>query len=148
MAYSVIVAPMLNLAIPMAMFEGMLMIFQKLGRRWWHDNSGRHHKANTTLALGILAMINGVLLVDTEVTLQVNQHHNLLGSEAQWTFGQTLALLLLLVPLRDLVESFLERRAKTLGKKLYNASRKGKAEIAQYVLDLGANSNAISKNFL
>ncbi|KAG6864942.1 hypothetical protein C0993_008420, partial [Termitomyces sp. T159_Od127] len=142
MVYSVIVVPMLNLAIPMAMFEGLLLCFQKLGQRWWHDK-GRHYKANTRLALGILAIIDIVLLFDTEMTLQVNQHHHLLSSEAQWTFGQTLALLLLLVPLRDLVESLLEQRASTLGKRLYNACRKGKAEIAKYVLDLGAKSSAI-----
>ncbi|KAG6876025.1 hypothetical protein C0993_006186, partial [Termitomyces sp. T159_Od127] len=144
MIYSPVLIPILNLMVPGIFFEVLLLIFHKLGHRLWHNWD---HVVNVTSALGVLATINIVLLVDNEVTLRINMsQHNLGSGETTWTFGQTLALLLLLVALRDLGESLVERRAGTLGKKLYNASRKGKIDIVQYVLDLGAKKEAINSS--
>ncbi|KAG6895243.1 hypothetical protein C0992_002399 [Termitomyces sp. T32_za158] len=138
MLYGILLIPVLNLIIPAIFFEVILLFFHKFGRK--------DHLVNMTSALGILAIINIVLLVDSEVTLRVNTKQGELGQGGNiWTFGQILALLLLLVPLCDLGESLLERRAGILGKKLYNASRQGKIDIVQYVLDLGAKTDALGK---
>ncbi|KAG6895456.1 hypothetical protein C0992_001160 [Termitomyces sp. T32_za158] len=140
--YGPVLVPILNLIVPGIFFEGLLLIFHEFGRKWWNHWD---HVVNMTSALGVLAIIDIVLLVDNEVTLRINMSQGNLGQgETMWTFGQTLALLLLLVSLRDLGESLVERRAGTLGKKLYNASRKGKIDIVQYVLDLGAKKEAVN----
>jgi hypothetical protein len=52
------------------------------------------------LGLFSLVAVNILLIVDTELTLQRNKD-NQGGEERDWGFGQILALLLLLVPLRD-----------------------------------------------
>ncbi|KAJ7855572.1 ankyrin repeat-containing domain protein [Mycena leptocephala] len=49
----------------------------------------------------LLFAINIVFIVDTEVALRRNRDVQEAG-EGDWTFGQTLALLLLVLPLRDL----------------------------------------------
>ncbi len=67
--------------------------------------------------------------------------------DANWTFGQTLALLLLLVPLRDIAETLLERRPKRLGRKLLEAAGEGKLDIVQYVYGLGADSKMKGERF-
>ena len=56
----------------------------------------------TFLYVGLFCLfaINLVLIVDTELTLRRNMH-NQSTEERNWGFGQILALLLLLVPLRD-----------------------------------------------
>jgi hypothetical protein len=52
------------------------------------------------LGLLFLMVINLVFLVDTEVTIHRGSKRQDPG-ESQWTFGQTLALLLLSLPIRD-----------------------------------------------
>jgi hypothetical protein len=55
-------------------------------------------------------MINIVLIVDIEATIHraiPNQNAN---DESQWTFGQTLALLLLVLPMRDVFNYIKESR--------------------------------------
>ncbi|KAJ7938641.1 hypothetical protein B0H13DRAFT_1941686 [Mycena leptocephala] len=60
------------------------------------------------IGLLILGVINIIFIVDTEVMLHAN--NSVLGQgNSDWTFGQTIALLLLLVPLRDLVETIMEK---------------------------------------
>ncbi|KAJ7446057.1 hypothetical protein FB451DRAFT_1412417 [Mycena latifolia] len=58
-----------------------------------------------------LAFINIVLLVGIELTLRRNNHEQFSG-EDEWGFGQVLALLLLVVPVRDFVTSILDVREK------------------------------------
>ncbi|KAG6899697.1 hypothetical protein C0993_007857 [Termitomyces sp. T159_Od127] len=89
--------------------------------------------------LGTLAVIDIVLLVDTEVTIKDNTNRFHLSGEAEWTFGQTLALLLLLVALRDLGESILHKRAKWLSNQLLEASKNGEIEAAKALLRQEAN---------
>ncbi|KAJ3513140.1 hypothetical protein NMY22_g15129 [Coprinellus aureogranulatus] len=61
--------------------------------------------------LGFLFAINVVFIADIELTL-----HRNIGlqdrEEEQWGFGQILAILLVLMPLRDLVEAILARRLR------------------------------------
>ncbi|KAJ3503324.1 hypothetical protein NMY22_g18286 [Coprinellus aureogranulatus] len=63
------------------------------------------------VGLGFLFAINVVFIADIELTL-----HRNIGlqdrEEEQWGFGQILAILLVLMPLRDLVEAILARRLR------------------------------------
>jgi hypothetical protein len=55
----------------------------------------------TVIGLVLLLVINIIFLDNIELTLLQA------SSEPGWTFGQILAMLLLVLPLRDLVETFL-----------------------------------------
>ncbi|KAF6759753.1 hypothetical protein DFP72DRAFT_116127 [Ephemerocybe angulata] len=69
------------------------------------------------IGLIFLLVINLVFIVDIELTLKHNAH--LQGNdEAEWGFGQILAMLLLFMPLRDLAETLLARRIKQRQKDL------------------------------
>ncbi|KAH6890218.1 hypothetical protein BKA70DRAFT_1234824 [Coprinopsis sp. MPI-PUGE-AT-0042] len=63
------------------------------------------------LGLGVVLVINVVFVIDIELALHGNQALQD-QDEAAWGFCQTLAILLLLLPLRDLIEALLERRFK------------------------------------
>jgi hypothetical protein len=63
------------------------------------------------IGLGILLAINLVFIVDIEVMRNMNIRIQGDG-EGDWGFGQILAILLVLLPLRDLVEAVLARRLK------------------------------------
>ncbi|KAG6855581.1 hypothetical protein H0H87_000655, partial [Tephrocybe sp. NHM501043] len=133
--YSFLLIPFLNLVIPMALFAIPMFLF----RRSKHIESCR-----IMIGLGILGIIDVILLLDTEWGIRHNINNGVLGNdEGDWTFGQTLALLLLLVPLRDLGEALWERRAKSLGERLLNASENGKIDVVEYVLGLGPQKDAI-----
>lgn len=64
------------------------------------------------VGLILLCAINIVFIVDIELTLRRNKSLQDGQSEAEWGFGQILAILLLFIPLRDLVENFLARRQR------------------------------------
>jgi hypothetical protein len=68
----------------------------------------RNHTAFLIVGLVCLVVINIVLLIDIELTLRRNKS----PAEDEWGFGQVLALLLLVVPLRDFVTSILDIREK------------------------------------
>jgi hypothetical protein len=72
------------------------------------------HTAFLIVGLGCLAVINIILLVDVELTLWRNKD-NQSPEEDEWGFGQVLALLLLVVPLRDFVGSILDIQEKVKG---------------------------------
>ncbi|KAJ6568799.1 ankyrin repeat-containing domain protein [Mycena capillaripes] len=55
----------------------------------------------TVFGMVFLFAINMVFLIDIELTLRRNRHLQM-SDESVWTFGQTLAMLLLVLPLRDL----------------------------------------------
>jgi hypothetical protein len=57
----------------------------------------------------ILFAINIIFLLDIELTLRRNRTLQDPGDKA-WTFGQILAMLLLVMPLRDILETIFERR--------------------------------------
>jgi hypothetical protein len=63
------------------------------------------------VGLVCLAIINIILLFDIELTLRRNKQ-NQSPEEDEWGFGQVLALLLLVIPLRDFVTSILDIREK------------------------------------
>jgi hypothetical protein len=64
------------------------------------------------VGLAFLLVINVVFIADIELTLRKNAYLQEGQSETEWGFGQILAMLLVFMPLRDLIESILARRQK------------------------------------
>jgi hypothetical protein len=127
--------PVLNLIIPIIFCVGLFLVYHR--KKSCHPDCGSSIKP-IIAGLIILLVINIALPADTEATIRRNSSL-LEKGDTIWTFGQTLALLLLLVPVRDLGETFLERRPKQLGKKLLEGAGNGKRDVVEYVLQLGAN---------
>ncbi len=69
------------------------------------------HTTFLVVGLVCLVVINVLFLVDIELTLSRNKRLQSFG-EDEWGFGQILALLLLVVPLRDFVTSIIDIRRK------------------------------------
>ncbi|KAG6828217.1 hypothetical protein H0H87_002675, partial [Tephrocybe sp. NHM501043] len=138
--YSTLLIPFFNLLIPVVLFAVPLFLFQ---------HSRHMELCRIMIGLGILVIIDVILLFDTEWGIRHNMKNNVLGQDdGGWIFGQTLALLLLLVPLRDLGEALWERRAKSLGERLFDASEKGKIDVVEYVLGLGPQKDAIDSSIV
>ena len=69
------------------------------------------------IGLAILLAINIVFIIDIERTLDLGAERRLRKKdEGDWGFGQILAIVLLLLPLRDLIEAILSRRLKRIRK--------------------------------
>jgi hypothetical protein len=103
--YSIFLVPGLNLVPPMVLFVAAYFGCRRIpfAKKW--------DVLPAYISLGILLAINLIFIVDIEVTRNMNI--KIQGDdEADWGFGQILAILLLLLPLRDLVEALLERRLK------------------------------------
>ncbi|KAH8813822.1 hypothetical protein DL96DRAFT_1625471 [Flagelloscypha sp. PMI_526] len=77
----------------------------------------QHRIFPISVGLCVLAVINVLFLIDTELTVQFNKPLQEEGEE-RWSFGQTLALFLLLIPLRDIVEGLQRRREKKMQKRI------------------------------
>ena len=138
--YTLLLIPGVNLIPPFLFFFALHIYFNWLCRRFWNkqetnkqDTDNHNHNIVSSqerleisslssstpriytafLVVGLLCLvaINVVLLTDIELTLSRNQQ-NQSHEEDQWGFGQVLALLLLVVPLRDFVASINDIRDK------------------------------------
>uniref|UniRef100_A0A0W0FAZ4 Uncharacterized protein n=1 Tax=Moniliophthora roreri TaxID=221103 RepID=A0A0W0FAZ4_MONRR len=105
--YSLFLIPGLNLIIPMVVFLGLYIYYPILHRKCFGNP-----KNNTIPPSIIPIIINIIFLVDIELTLKQNQHLQEDSNESKWTFGQTLALLLLAAPLHDILEAIFEYRER------------------------------------
>jgi hypothetical protein len=103
--YSIFLIPCINLIPPMVLFLAAYFGCRRIpfSKRW--------DVLPAYIGLGILLAINLIFIVDIEVTRNINIVIQA-DEEADWGFGQILSILLLLLPLRDLVEAVLERRLK------------------------------------
>jgi hypothetical protein len=96
--YSIFLIPGLNLLIPALLF---LWLYNAL-----HDHKSTlgflRHPGILPVLIGllILAVINVIFVISIELTISGAKIQQQPG-ESEWTFGQTLALLLLSLPLRD-----------------------------------------------
>ncbi|KAF5364449.1 hypothetical protein D9758_010651 [Tetrapyrgos nigripes] len=109
--YSLFLVPGLNLVVPAVFF---LLLY--IGYQAWY---GKHQSKSTNsivpiiIGMVFLIAINLAFIIDTELTLQQNTDQD--GSN--WTFGQVLAMLLIAIPLRDLVETIVQRHEKQYEKR-------------------------------
>jgi hypothetical protein len=93
----------------------------------------------------LLIVINVVFLVDTELALKENK-----VGDNTWTFGQTLALLLLLVPVRDFLDTLAKRREKRQEtmREFISSSKEGKEASVKELLDEQPDDQTKGKNDL
>ncbi|KAJ7243260.1 ankyrin repeat-containing domain protein [Mycena rebaudengoi] len=124
--YSVFLTPGVNLILPMALFLGLFLgyhavrgplhrICDRLLRllrtprlpmyRQLHPSIDEPSIVPTVLGLVFLGAINIIFIVDIELTLRDNQ----LSDESAWSFGQILAILLLVLPIRDILDATIAR---------------------------------------
>ncbi|KAJ7840509.1 ankyrin repeat-containing domain protein [Mycena olivaceomarginata] len=78
------------------------------------EQPGTPHTAFLIIGLVLLVAINILFIVDIELTLRRNKGDQT-GNEATWGFGQVLALLLLIIPLRDAWGALQDIREKLKG---------------------------------
>ncbi|KAG6861360.1 hypothetical protein C0995_001093 [Termitomyces sp. Mi166 len=132
--YSLLLTPVLNLLFPIAFFAVPFLLYKQMVS---NSSDPTFVIWPVRVGLGVLVTINIILLVATETAIVKNKPLLETGDN-QWTFGQTLALLLLLLPSRDILEALYERRAKELGKKLLNATKQGDTGVIQDTIKTGA----------
>ncbi|KAJ7048943.1 ankyrin repeat-containing domain protein [Mycena amicta] len=100
--FGAVLTPVVNLLLPMGLI--MVPYFVCMSRPWV-DQCSRERAGAVCVGLGlaILFAINVVFLVDTEVSISRNELRQA-GQDNIWTLGQTLALLLLLLPIKALAQ--------------------------------------------
>ncbi|KAF6743815.1 ankyrin repeat-containing domain protein [Ephemerocybe angulata] len=129
--YAIFLMPGINLLLPIAVFLGLYFCCRHLPapKPIRPEDPAPYARPGTRLArmhnfivrrwamlppcigLVVLLAINLVFILDIELTLKQNAGFQ--GEdEAEWGFGQILAMLLLFMPLRDLAEAVLARRIK------------------------------------
>ncbi|KAJ3518323.1 hypothetical protein NMY22_g13736 [Coprinellus aureogranulatus] len=132
--YAIFLLPGFNLVIPMVLFLGFFIWHHKHRQelapptrvptdsapfylriiRSIREVAAKSMRSSIfPICIGLLFLlaINIVFVIDIELTLRKNEYLQASG-EAEWGFGQVLAVLLLFMPLRDLVEMMLARRQR------------------------------------
>jgi hypothetical protein len=98
--YAFFVVPGLNLLVPAALFLALHVVYYHFRPR----GNAKPSAVPVYIGLIFLLAVNIVFMADIESTIS---HHTVSG-ESQWTFGQTLAVLLLVLPLRDVAMFILD----------------------------------------
>lgn len=163
--YSLLVVPGVNLLLPFLFFLTLHILYNwsrrqrpsppdeesQIGHNHHPSPSATQtspnciHTAFLDVGLVCLAIINVIFLIDIELTLSRNSHFQS-REEDNWGFGQVLALLLLVVPLRDFVTSIndVRRKRRNVQKEFENNLQKAFSEDTleglnfQYWIDKGA----------
>ncbi|KAF5360422.1 hypothetical protein D9756_004567 [Leucocoprinus leucothites] len=139
--YSLLLIPGLNLIVPIGFFAAPIWVYH----HFFPFSLKRESALSFARAgLAMLAIINIVLLADTEVAISENQGLTVKG-DGDWTFRQMLALLLLLILMHDIGEALLEGHAERVGKKLKDAAKKGNMDMVHDTIKSGAPSSAVGK---
>jgi hypothetical protein len=150
--YASFVVPILNLIMPAAIFLALHIGYHRIKKRDAHRG---HSVVPIYLGLVFLLAINVVFLIDIETMIHwTKQLQANPTEESEWTFGQTLAILLLALPLRD-VSTFIvhvrtlkrhERRRVRCTEELKDALDNGNMEkvkmVARYA-DIRAEASGI-----
>ncbi|KAJ7731651.1 ankyrin repeat-containing domain protein [Mycena metata] len=97
-----VLVPIANLLLPMALILVPYFVCMSLP---WGNLRSREHAGVVCIGFGlaILFVINVIFLVDTEVSISWNEARQA-GQDNIWTLRQTLALLLLLLPMKALTQ--------------------------------------------
>jgi hypothetical protein len=118
--YTFFVVPGLNLLVPAALFLALHIGYHRITNR---DETAKPSRIPATIGLLFLLAINVVFMASIETT--IGKHD--VTEESTWTFGQTLAVLLLALPLRDVINFVIHVRH---GKRAEKYTRKLKAALA------------------
>jgi hypothetical protein len=168
--YSIVLLPGFNLIIPAALFFGSYSVVKCVIGPWrvvehlqpagGHSSDqmetqcpklARYHglqsRLPVILGLAMLVAINIFFVVDTEAALVVNASL-LMPGDSVWGFGQTLAVLLVLVTFRELLETIWERNPKKLGKILLELCSKRPVMAARFIaIEMGADLDIAGEKF-
>jgi hypothetical protein len=94
--YAVFALPGLNLLIPAAALLALHIGYHRITNR---DHDAEPSVKPVYIALIFLLAVNILFMIDIETTITLHD----VSDESKWTFGQTLAVLLLILPIRDVV---------------------------------------------
>jgi hypothetical protein len=103
--YAFFAVPGLNLLVPAALFLALHFVYYHF---WPRATKAELSVVPVYISLMFLLAVNIVFMVDIETTIA---HHDV-SDESNWTFGQTLAVLLLVLPLRDVFDFVMRVRRK------------------------------------
>lgn len=144
--YAFFVMPGLNLILPMAFFLFLYFRCHYLPPAGADEAivKGVRSARPALVGLVVLLIINVIFLFDIEVTLRRNKLLQNDREETQWGFGQILAILLLCLPLRDVLETLLDRKIKRqqlkfASEQLSNAMRTQNIDDIHQAVKLGAD---------
>jgi hypothetical protein len=128
------------------LIEGTVVrLFASLKGRYYHPST---YPSILPICIGLflLIAINLIFIIDIELTLRANRYLQE-SDESEWGFGQILAMLLLVMPLRDLLETISERREsrwKTNNMEtLRNAIKKEEVGNLENIIAYAANVDVI-----
>lgn len=133
--YTAVLIPIANLVLPKAL---ILMPYFVSPLRKWSDTKKRESVAVRCVALGLVVLftINVIFIVDTEPSISRNESRQG-GQDKIWTLGQTLPLLLLVLPIRALVKYLLTTTSLVLpfvGETAWGRAVKGFSKYDEKVL--------------
>jgi hypothetical protein len=123
--YTFFVMPGLNLLVPAVLFLALHIGYHRVTSR---DETGKLSRIPASIGLLFLLAVNVVLMASIETTIGKLD----VTEESTWTFGQTLAVLLLALPLRDVVNFIIHVRHV---KRAEEYTRKLKAALANGDMD-------------
>ncbi|KAF7350319.1 Multiple ankyrin repeats single kh domain [Mycena venus] len=115
--YFIVLIPGFNLVLPFLFFLALHISYNRVQSfRRYNDTrkSPAPYTAFLVVDLACLVAINILFIIDIELTLRRNKGDEN-GEENEWGFGQVLALLLLIIPLRDAWGALQEIREKLQG---------------------------------
>jgi uncharacterized membrane protein YjfL (UPF0719 family) len=121
--YTFFVVPGLNLLVPAALFLALHIGYRRITNR---NEAAKPSVVPASIGLLFLLAVNVVFLASIETT--IGRHR--VAEDSEWTFGQTLAILLLALPLRDVINFIIHVRHGKRGE-----------EYTQKLQDALANSN-------
>jgi hypothetical protein len=101
MFYAAVLIPIVNLILPTAL---VLMPYFLCPLEKWSDLKKRESVAVRCVALGLVLLFatNIIFIIDTELSILQNKSRPA-GQDSIWTLGQTLVLLLLVLPIKGLI---------------------------------------------
>jgi hypothetical protein len=103
--YGFFAVPGLNLLVPAALFLALHILYHHFRPR---DDETKPSVVPVYIGLMFLLVVNIVFIADIETTIS----NHIVFDQSQWTFGQTLAMLLLVLPLRDVAMFIVDARTE------------------------------------
>jgi hypothetical protein len=108
--YGFFLLPGLNVVLPMVFFLGLFLGYHEWSVAAPDDDESEPSILPTVFGMIILCAINVIFIFDIELTLLQNRILQTSSNESDWTFGQILVMLLLVLPLWALFTAALAHR--------------------------------------
>ncbi|KAJ7248788.1 hypothetical protein C8J57DRAFT_1672626 [Mycena rebaudengoi] len=114
-----------TLILPMGLFFALFSTYRKLRQRW-----GSNIRHSNSLH-GLLALLHRLSQRSRSWYQRLHSSPSIAPILSSWTFGQTLAILLLVLPLLDIVGTMLARREKARLEKVARREKAHQEEVAR-----------------